>query len=298
MPAKQMHKKLINFREERDLGQKINATFSFIRNNFKPLLRTLVFIVLPFALVAGIFNGIAQYRMFTVDQDFSGGIGAFYFGRQITSLHYWIAVFFMMVSFVLVSLSVCAYIVEYMDSNGQVDPAAVRERVKTNFIPTLYSGIGAFILILLGYALLLIPGIYISVAFSMFIIVMVREELGFVDTLERCVDLVKGNWWATFGMIMVIMFIQYMFQMLTGLPMVIITILNVAKIPAASNQVLTIAANSFAVIGNVLFYTISIIGIAFQYFNLVEIKEGVGYLALAEQIGQHLEEAETEEDEY
>jgi hypothetical protein len=296
----QMRNQLINFREERDLGQKINATFSFIRKNFKPLTRHLLLIVAPFALVGGIFNGISQYRMFTLGPYYNqyDSWGAFNYGRQITSLHYWIAIFFMVVSFVLVSLTVCAYIVEYMDNNGEVEMAAVREKVKNHFVSTLYSGFGAFVLVLLGYVLLLIPGIYISVAFSMFVIIMVREELGFVDTLERCVDLVKGNWWATFGMVMVIMFIQYMFQMITGLPVFILGMMNAAQIPGSGNQVLMIAANSFAAIGGVLFYTISIIGIAFQYFNLVEVKEGVGYLAMADQIGMVQVENESEEDEY
>src|SRR5436190_2153909 len=163
-----MRNQLINFREERDLGQKVNATFAFIRNNFKSLSRNLLLIVAPFALIAGIFNGISQYRMFTVNQDYTqyNSWGAFNFGKQITSFHYLIALFFVLVSFVLVSLTVCCYIVEYMDNDGEVDPAALRERVKSNFLTAFFSAFGLFLLIVLGYFLLLIPGIYISVAFT------------------------------------------------------------------------------------------------------------------------------------
>ena len=293
-----MRNQLINFREERDLGQKINATFSFIRKNLKSIAWNLLLIVVPFALLGGIFSGISQYRMLTVNRDYTqfNSWGAFDFAKQITSFHYVLSLFFIVVSFVLVSLLVCAYIVEYMDNDGNVEPAALRERIKSNFFSVFFSTFGVFLLVMLGMVILVVPGIYLSVAFSLYIIVMVREEVGFVEGLERCVALVKGNWWSTFGLIMVIGIIQYVFQFITSAPTLILNVLFVAKIPGGDNQVLLIAANSLSVIGAILFYSLSIIAIAFQYFNLVEVKEGVGYIAMADQIGAVQVETETEED--
>ncbi|PSR54275.1 hypothetical protein AHMF7605_12465 [Adhaeribacter arboris] len=280
---------LLNFREERDLSQKINATFGFIKQHFKPLFRLLLFIVMPFALIGGVFLGIYQRRALTLnrgERDIEYGTYAEYeFYNQISSFNYLIGIFCAYVSFLLISLVIYSYILEYMDNEGQIAPGSVWNRVKDNFLRVFFASFGIFLLCALGTVLLVVPGIYLSVALSFFMMVMLREDLGFVDTVERCLYLIKGNWWSTLGMLFIVSFIQALLALVLGFPVWVLQIMQVLNLPGVDNDLLMISANTLSSVLSIFMYVIIIVALAFQYFNLVEIKDGIGFLEQAEMIG-------------
>jgi len=63
----------------------------------------------------------------------------------------------------------------------------------------LGGAILAGILIVVGFFLLVIPGIYVSVPLALWPYVMVKERLGPVDSIKRCFALAKGFWWTMFS---------------------------------------------------------------------------------------------------
>jgi hypothetical protein len=280
---------LLNFREERDLGQTINATFGFIKQNFITLLRYFAIIVLPFALTSGIFLGVYQRRALTLargERDIQYGTWAEYaFYNQISSISYLAGVFCAFISFLLISLIIYAFILEYMDNGGQVAGGAIWNRVKENFFRVFFTSLGVFLLCMLGTVLLVVPGIYLSVALSFYLMVMLREDLDFVETIERCLYLIKGNWWSTLGMLIIVSFIQALMALVLGLPVWVLQVMQVLQLPGADNDFLVIAANSLSSVLSIFMYAILIVALAFQYFNLVEIKDGIGLLEQAELIG-------------
>ncbi|RDC64264.1 stage II sporulation protein M [Adhaeribacter pallidiroseus] len=299
-PKIRMTSNLLNFREERDLSQKINATFGFIKQHFKPLFRLLLFIVLPLALVGGLFLGIYQRRALTLnrgERDIEYGTYAEYeFYKQISSFNYLIGVFCAYVSFLLLSLVLYSYILEYMDNQGQVLPGTVWYRVKQNFMRVFFSSFGIFLLWALGSVLLIVPGIYLAVALSFYLMVMLREDLGFVETVERCLYLIKGNWWSTLGMLLIISLIQALMALVLGFPVWVLQIMQVLDLPGADNDFLMISANTLSSVLSIFMYVIIIVALAFQYFHLVEIKDGIGLLEQAELIGSRHTPVADEED--
>lgn len=58
-----MKKETIILQQERDFGDKINATFSFVSQNFKTLFLSLLYFAGPLGLIGGIANGIVQSSM-------------------------------------------------------------------------------------------------------------------------------------------------------------------------------------------------------------------------------------------
>jgi hypothetical protein len=60
---------------------------------------------------------------------------------------------------------------------------------------SLISGV----LLLIGYILLVIPGIFLTVAWIVAVPVLMFEGASPVASLRRSYDLVQGRWWATFG---------------------------------------------------------------------------------------------------
>ncbi|WP_347159464.1 hypothetical protein [Pontibacter chitinilyticus] len=277
----------INLREERDFSEKLNATFRFIKLNFRPLLRVLLLYVTPVALTAGILSGLYQARLFRTlgsDKPYST-LGEYSFFNQVTSLHYLLTLFFMFLGYVLVCLTVYGFMVVYMDEETPVQPAAVWAHVKQNLVQALYSSIALAVVSFLGIFLLGL-GLYLGVVFSLFLIVMVREETGFVETLERCFHLIKGNWWATFGLLLMVGLIQGVFTWLTALPVGVVTLMRMFQIPGAESDLLLVVASAISSVLGIYIYSLSAIALAFQYFNLVEQKDGLGLLTQVDMIGR------------
>lgn len=279
---------IINFREERDLGQTLNVTFGFIRQNFKLLLNCVLYFVLPFALLASIFISIYQTRL---QQAASGDLyyrpwGEYGFFQTVTSFNYLVGIFLSFVSIVVMSLAIYSSMVQYMDNQGQVSIRQVWQDIKSHLLTALYSSVGIFLLCAMGLVLLLVPGIYLVVVFSLFFMVMMREELGFIETVERCFYLIKGNWWNTLGLILIIALVQGLISMVAYLPAGLLLLLKAFEIPGADNNLLQVIFNGFAAIISISLYVISIIAIGFHYFNLVEMKDGIGLIQQVELIGK------------
>ena len=277
----------INLRQERDFGEKLNATFHFIKANFKPLFRAVLLYVTPVALLAGIFSGLYQARLF---QSISGTgnystYGEYGFFQQVTSLNYIVMLFFTMLGYIIVSLTVSSYMAVYMDNDEEVAPAAVWEHVKANLLQGIYAGVAIGLVCFFSFFLLGL-GLYLGVVFSLFFIVMVREELGVIDSLERCFYLIKHNWWATFGFLIIVGFIQGMISWLGALPLGIISILRAFEIPGMDNDVLLVAANTITSVFSIYVSCITMVAIAFQYFHLVEQKDGIGWMEQVNLIGR------------
>ncbi|WP_266205974.1 hypothetical protein [Pontibacter kalidii] len=289
----------INLRQERDFGEKLNATFAFLKTNFKPLSKAMLLYVSPVALIGGIFSGMHQSRMFqqlTGEGPYST-MGEYTFFNQVTSLNYLFSLFFTVMALVIVALTVYGYMVAYMDEEGEVTPAAVWEHIKRNLIQAIYSSIAIGVVCFLSFFLLGL-GIYLAVVLSLFLVVMVREETGFIESIERCFYLIKGNWWATFGLIFIASIIQSMIAWLAAVPLGAVMMMRLLQVPGAESELLLVASNTIATMLTTFTYCISTLALGFQYFNLVEQKDGLGLMEQVELIGGHNQSLTTNEGEF
>lgn len=252
------------------------------------MFRALLLYVSPVALAAGIFSGLFQARAL---QRMTGDVPSSVFGdnpffTQITSLNYILSMFFSMVSVFVLFLTVYGFMVVYQDEEGEVNPAAVWEHIKINLVQVIYSGIVIAVVTFLSFFLLGF-GIYLGVVLSLFVIVMVREETGFIETIERCFYLIKGNWWATFGLLIVVGFIQGLIGMLAAIPVGAVSLLHVFKVPGGDSQILLVVVNALASVLTIFLYSLYAVAIGFQYYNLVEQKDGIGLMEQADLIGRN-----------
>ncbi len=71
------------------------------------------------------------------------------------------------------------------------------------FLPFFLASLLYMVAMMLGMVLLIIPGIYVAVALSLFVYLLVNEDQGVVGSLTQSHALVKGNWWRTFIVTMV-----------------------------------------------------------------------------------------------
>lgn len=70
---------------------------------------------------------------------------------------------------------------------------------KKFFWPYIWTGILVGIVVLIGFLLLIIPGIYLSILFSFYMYTLILDNKRGWDAAESSKHLVKGHWWAILG---------------------------------------------------------------------------------------------------
>lgn len=271
-----MNPQKIEFQRYRDFGQIINATFEFLRENIKQLAKAVIYLVGPFILLTGIFGGLYQKDLFS-------------FTSTTTSLSefgisFGLYILFAILSIMILISTVYSYIIIYLKKEDEL-PIEVDDvwlKVKDNIVKTILFSVGYTIITLLATVLLIIPGIYVSVALMIIYIVGLNEEKGFLDSMSRSFYLVKNKWWFTFGLLIVLSLIQgflgFLFQVPQYIAMFVIAFNSVDGNGTDSITEIILIITTIISTLNFIFYAISLVGIAFHYFSLVEQKEAKGLL--------------------
>jgi hypothetical protein len=262
----------IEFRKIRDFGELINATFEFIRRNLKILFFSLLFIAGPGIILTGIAGGFYQ--------------GSISFNKYFltTAIIYFLLMFITLQLIITVTYSCLNLYIERDSSDFSVND--VWDRTKEDFLMILFTSIGAGFVTFFAALLLIIPGIYFSIALTIIFMVRMREKLPYFDSVSRCRKLISGNWWFTFALLLILSVIEYFFSFIFAIPQYIAMFIgflhNTSGKPDLDSTILIITSIISSV--SYLFYCIPIIGITFHYFSLVEKKEAVGLLQKLETI--------------
>lgn len=296
-----MNQTKIELRKVRDFGGILNVIFEYIKINFKSLLKSNLLIGAPTILLAGVFLGIYQSSLFSFDVDSTI--------PQI-GLPFLLSTFLTMVSYFIIMVVTYSHLSVYRQSEtGIFDVEDVWQKTKQNFLMMLFTVIGySFILGIVGslfvglgfyltyqgnygFIFLIFIGIgiliYLTINYSLVFIVRIEEEITFFAALKRSKNLIKDNWWFTFGLTLVVgliqSFILYALYIPTYVVMFFITFSGVGSDTGSFSKILFIVTSIITSLGAIL-YTISTLAIAFQYYNLVERKEAPGLLQKVENI--------------
>ena len=274
-----MNQSKIELRKVRDFGGILGVTFEYIKQNFKVLFKANLFIGAPFILLAGVFLGIYQSSIlnFQVNQDFA----------QL-GIPFLLSMLFTMLAYLIITTVTYSHLMLYNNSELEsFDIEQVWQKVKSIFWMILFTGLGYVFIVGFGFILLIIPGIYLSIALSLIFIVRLEEEISFFDTVSRSTKIMSGNWWFTFGLILVVGIIQGFLSFILYVPnyivMIFMTFTGIDSTTGETGRILFILSSIVASLG-VLTYSISTIAIAFQYYNLVERKEAPGLIQQIENI--------------
>jgi hypothetical protein len=282
-----------DFRQKRDFGQKINATFGFIGVHWRPLGRVLLYLAVPAALVHSILTALLQAQAFKVgEQSHVYGTSSSWvrYSGLFTSPLYYLNSAVSALFFTVLVLSIYGYLLRCLHPTtpgAPVTVADVWEVVKRKFVGTYLSSIGLTLTLGVGFIFFFIPGIYLMVALSLFFVVHTLEDTDFISTISRCLSLTRGKWWSTFGLIFIMALMIGM--LFFGVMSVFGIVMGVKGLLVASStmpQVAVIAITAFTQLFSLLIYPPLLLALAFQYFNLVERKEGVGLYSLIDQLGQ------------
>lgn len=272
---------LVEFQRERDIGLKISATFDFIRAHFQPLGQCLLYYAVPVPLVGLIAAAIAG-RMFFTDSTLP--VTAFAASFTPALLLSWPV---LMLGHVMLILTVYGYMILRMDTPAEqpIEPPMVGAWIKEHFLDTLGGGIALIFFMVLATLLLVIPAIWLSVPASLYFFVRLRENRTVGDALNRSIALVKNYWWRTLGLLMLMSLIHSI------LPFIVQIFGTVLSFGLSSTHLLDASfafyiTQALTSLFSLLNYTLVLVAMVFQYFHLVEKKEGRSIYSLLDQLGQ------------
>ena len=320
-----MKKDTIILQQERDFGDKINASFTFVSQNFKTIFLSVLYFAGPLSLIGGIAQGIVQSNNLAFTSSGAakprgtnpGEIFANSFGdsfAHLLTLNYLIAVIFLILASVTVAITIYATMLEYKENPESLTIERVWARMREIFLPVLGSylvSILIFILIVLAFVGIigaLISGVsgifagflsaiigfvglivvfYFFVMYSLSPAIVAYEGIGAWEALGRAKFLITDKWWSTFGLIMIISIINSFVAMIFGAPAMIVTFMKVLKVGGGiSGNLPLIITTMLSTVGQVVVSSLTYVAISFQYFNLVEKREGNSLKMLIEGIGE------------
>ena len=291
----------ISFYEKRDFGEKINVTFAFLRQNFVPLGKSILFIAGPFILLVAVVAGVYQATLLNTDDP-----EAFDYMSIMTqsSLASFLSIF---VSALLVAV-VYAYVVLYVerDDYRNITVSDVWDMAKQHYLSIVLSVFVYSVLTVIGFMLLFIPGFIVLAALSFLFIIQMKERISIGEAFSRCFKLVSDNYLSTLGLIFITVILISILGVIITLPFSIAlgvpAFFSITQGPAMSDaggmmQVLFIILQVVSSLVSHLLYAILLIAIAFQYSNLVEKKEAAGLLESVGTIGS-TKEADGQDETY
>jgi hypothetical protein len=322
----------IDFQRARDFSKKLNATFEFIRQNFKALGKSILLIAGPPVLVGSVMAGSFMGEFFNFDRMAQGNPSAF--SDYFMSVSFWIQMLlmfvFLTISFVVAIATINCYLLIYDEKKtNNIEVSEVWDRVRNVFWSYLGTSILFFFLFIIAYIALLIPVfiladisgvllffgvifiivgiIYLVFSSSLTYFIQLYEKKNFFDALTRSFRLVNnGKWWSTFGLIMILYLIMMTVSYVFIIPYYAVLFTNTLHSASSGTElefsssfkIWTIVFFTLYYMAQMLMYSLPNVGIAFQYFNLVELKEAKGLMNQIESLGQSSSQDHRPEEHY
>jgi hypothetical protein len=311
----------INLHQTRDFSRKMNATIEFIRQNFKSLAKSILFIAGPPVIIASLFLGSFMADMFTASFNMGRSGDSLAFANQFLEPSFWLQIvmmfIFLILSFAANISTINNYVKLYEErQSNEIAVSDVWERVRQSLgmyigsmilYTILFIVLYVVVIVVVGLMAVITPVLavlggavafwgfmYLFVGTSLLFFIRSYEDIGFFDAIFRSLKLTSGKWWSTFGLLMVLSLIAGVISYIFMIPWYAVTIVSALhstgaegfEEPSQIMQIFSTVLFALYYMAQVLLQSMPQLGIAFQYFNLVERKEARGLMSQIESIGE------------
>jgi len=281
----------LNLQENRDIWQVLNATFSFIGMNFKPLYKDVLLISAPVHILAGVFYSLSSFGRIL------GGFNSIYtssrYGAlQIFSPSYWLFLLCLLFGWALSASVIGNHVLQFKLHGKGYDVAEARRGIRKDLWRIFFAGFLNLLLVVAASLLFLIPGIYLAVANSLITSVLILDKrIDMIDAFAESRRLIRDNWWWAFLLGIVVSIIYYAFITVLRIPSSILsavilfhTIQNGAN-NSGYYEILFIALNALSYLGYTLAAPITMVPSCIYYYSLKEKKDHVALMENINNIG-------------
>lgn len=282
---------IFEFRKVRELGTMINDTFNFIRHNWRDIVSKTWKLLLPYGaiiLIFGVYYMISIENTMTNFQksaDFTGLTG------MISNMSVYGLV--MLLCYSVLQLTILTYIKQYNEYDGDVDEDELQRSVYKRLFPMLILMILVLVVVIISAFFFLIPAFYFGIVLTLAPFIFVFENKGISNSFSDSFSLISGNWWSTFGTLIVLSIVFGIIGYVFSLPAVIYSMASpFIYEPESTTDIFSIlrdpaylALSTISMIGRIIISIISLIGISLVYFDLAEKKNFTGIYKKIDDIG-------------
>jgi hypothetical protein len=297
--------------QPRNFSQIISDTFAFLKINFRAVALPVALLVVPFLVVYAVFftNTITTF----LASAFSGGnpfTNTDWLVKQ--SSHGLLYTLALILGTTFLYLVIMESFIAYENSEtGVLTSADIFKGVKKDFwrlvafffaIILLFIPLCFLFGILIGVGIVAKAGplmaiigfifaialIYVVVPISFSPFIFIRERTGVLEAIRKSFVLIKGFWWQTLGIIIVIdlimAFAAYALQIPTLIVLSAQGLHSNGDFSSFQFNPLYLIFNTIGSTGSILLRSIGYMAIILQYYNLLERKEGVDVMKQIEDI--------------
>lgn len=291
---------MILFKKEREIGEIINDTFKFTRQNFKTLLKVFVKFVTPSFII--LLLGVGYYSYISVNNNFfssymSGNPGVTgmddlpdFFSKILLGSLFLIITLYTFYAFLFGSILYS--IKSYIKNEGKIVIAEVGDNMKQNWGSLFGLSFASLIMLFVGFMLCIIPGIYLWPPLMLIYAIKVFNNLSISESISYSFKLIKNNWFTTFISFFIIGALWYFANMVFQLPIIIYSFSKgflTAYEGTYANLETDWVLLSLQLLGSALQYVayfIIVIASAFIYFNLNEKQQKTGAYEAIDELGK------------
>ena len=192
------------------IGEILDAAVRVYRNNFKTLTIAVLVVVLPLSILDTLITASTTENAFDYSETAATEAdGGFLAGQLVSTL----------ISILLFSVATAACFHAVM--RGYLGESATWQESLAfglkRMLPVLLLGLLAMLGLIPMFLLLIIPGIWLAVRWSVAAPALLAEDLGPAAALGRSFKLVKGRWWPVFGALVAMTILITVLTMIVGL---------------------------------------------------------------------------------
>jgi hypothetical protein len=304
----------ITLLQQRDFTELFNVSFRFLRQNFKPFLMALLFIAGPFILIGAILSAMSQTQSLN-DLGSARLDGVF----EMYTPTYWLYLGLTILFKSIAGMALVGVVVQFFRlykergpngfDTGEVSRLLIQDfgRILLAFLlvfllmmaiffvigavmigaMALNAVFGAMLMVLLVIAMLIFlpPTIFLTNSVYMAVIL---ERRSFGEALARSLNIMRGNFWMTWVIVFLALLIVFVAGMLFAIPAGILQftmMLNTLNGEVTEPSLLLMTLVGAGEFLNTLLYSVMWGIMGFQFYNLVEKRDGTGLQARIDEIG-------------
>lgn len=285
----------IEFHKLRDFGAKVNAVVEFLRENIGKLFLCLLLIGGPAALLLSLVFESFFSNIFDLGNQAGAGGDLEAMGNLFAVLggNYLLLFFLSWLTMTLIISVTYTYMRLYNEGVAkETSIGDVFRMALSKYGGLLVLGFLITVVSMIGMIFFILPGLFLGVVLSLAYPIYMFEDISVGNAFGRAFTLIKDKWWSTFGLLFVTYIMAYVVQMVFSVPMLVIYFMNIfslveeiesnpgdisAMLDMFSSGYMTIAM-AISMVGSYLTYSIPLLGLGYQYSNLLERSEGKGLM--------------------
>ena len=261
------------------VGEILDVAFKIYKRHAIPLFKIVLFVVLPLQVL-----GALIFLSTVDDPDAVTGLGEFETNSDTEAAGAVIGTVVVNVLgglAVLLATAACTKAVADAYLRKTPEWKESLHAARRRFGSLLWLSLLYGLLLIPAFVALIIPGIWLAIAWTLAYPVLMLEGIRGRKALGRSYRLVKGRWWPTFGVVLISFMIAGLLQFVVGALMAVVLLVGVED-----SLLGTVLVNALGTtIAGVIATPFQAAAVALLYFDLRVRKEGLDIELLARDVG-------------